>query len=82
MTGTVSRTVPAFWKVRTSVTLEPPISWRVRCSSSTVGCGLVSSTARWRGSLISPPGSWTDVAVPGAVMLSKRSGAPMLTSPR
>ncbi len=81
MTGTRSVTLPAFWKLSTIVSTDPPPTDRVSPVSSAWGCGPPSSTTRLGGRLMLPPGRVTAVAVPGAWTLSRRSPLfPSLTS--
>jgi hypothetical protein len=82
MTGTTKATLAAFWKVSTSRTVDPPLRGRIRSWSTTFGVGPVRNTAFWLASPTAPPGRLTRRAVPGAVMLTSRSGEPVLTRAR
>src|ERR1700683_5459105 len=82
ITGTVMLTLEAFWNVSTSRTLEPPVSGRIRPSRTTLGAGPVRRTAFWLARLTLPPGSVTDLAVPGAEFLTSLSAGPLLIRAR
>jgi len=56
----------------------PPLRMRVRCTSSTRGDGPVRNRDCWWPRLIPPRGTRTDAAAKGALMLSSRSGTPLL----
>ncbi len=82
ITGTNSVTLPAFWNLSTSRMLRPLARVCVRPVSTTSGSGPVSSSIRLRSRVTPPAGSVTEVAVPGADMLTRRSFAPVLTMAR
>src|SRR5207248_7422386 len=80
MIGTESVFVPAFWKSSVTLTNWPPPRLWLRFSSTTSGCGPLSSTDCCLPSLTPPAGSRTEEAAPGADTLTSRSGAPLLAS--